>query len=149
VSAAESWHSAAPWLLAGVLAGAGTMHFVAPAPFETLVPDALPGSSRTWVHVSGVAELTCALGLAVPATRRPAAWATAALFLAVFPGNVKMALDGGAQGVSGPMGSAALAWARLPLQIPLVLWAAGVARRARGRGLGVQELTDRVGASRP
>ena len=127
------WPVAAPWLLAGLLATAGVLHFVAPRPFETLVPEELPGSQRAWVLGSGAVQLACAVAVALPATRRRGAWATAALFVGVFPGNVQMALDGGAPGVPGVLGSAAVAWARLPLQVPLVLWAVGVARRGATR----------------
>lgn len=141
----RGWTAAAPWLLAGLLATAGVLHLVAPRPFETLVPEQLPGSPRAWVLASGLAEIACAAAVAVPVTRRAGGWATAALFVAVFPGNVQMALDGGARGVDGWLGSAAVAWARLPLQVPLVLWAVGVARRAER----VTEVRDRVGRARP
>lgn len=89
------------------------------------MPDAL-GNAATWVRVSGVAELACASGLLHPKTRTAAAAATALLFVAVFPGNVQMALDGGGDRVP-----AWAAWARLPLQIPLVWWAARVATTRR------------------
>ena len=46
---------------------------------------------REVILASGVAELACAAGLLHPRTRRLAGWASAALLLAVFPGNVKMA----------------------------------------------------------
>ena len=141
----RAWAAAAPWLLAGLLATAGVLHLVAPRPFEALIPEALPGPPRAWVLGSGAAELACAAAVALPATRRIGGWATAALFVAVFPGNVQMALDGGARGVDGWLGSAAVAWARLPLQVPLVLWAVGVARRAAGVTGG----RDRVGGPRP
>ena len=101
-----------------------------PGPFETLIPPAL-GDPHAWVVVSGVAEIACAAALAVPRTRRLGGWASAALLVGVFPGNVQMALDGGAHGVDGVLGSAAVAWLRLPLQVPLVAWAVGVARHAR------------------
>jgi hypothetical protein len=39
------------------------------------------------------------------------------------------ALDGGYPDATGIAGSAALAWARLPLQVPLVWWALALARR--------------------
>lgn len=54
-------------------------------------------------------------------------WTTAALFAIVFPANVQMALD--SLGNSRlPTSSAVLAWIRLPLQIPLIVWAVSVAR---------------------
>jgi uncharacterized membrane protein len=48
----------------------------------------------------------------------------------VFPANVWAALQGGMQGLDAPFDSAAVAWARLPLQIPMIWWASEVARRA-------------------
>jgi uncharacterized membrane protein len=74
-----------------------------------------------------VAELLCAAGLAVPRTRRVAAWATAALFVAVFPANVTMALDATDRSTLYQAG----VWARLPLQVPLIVWAVSIARSAR------------------
>lgn len=99
-----------------------------PRPFEDLVPDRL-GDARAWVVGSGVAELLCAVGLAVPATRRVAAVATAGLFVAVFPGNVTMALKSH-PGSRHMARRPAVAWGRLPLQVPLVLWARAVAAGA-------------------
>ncbi|MGV9255607.1 DoxX family protein [Streptomyces sp. NPDC003697] len=115
-----------PLLLAGLLATAGAAHFAAPRSFDAIVPKALPGSPRTWTYVSGAAELALAAGLAVPRTRRSAALATAAFFVAVFPANVKMAVDWRHR--PAPQRLAALG--RLPLQVPLVLWARGVAGNA-------------------
>ncbi|OEJ29849.1 hypothetical protein AR457_31770 [Streptomyces agglomeratus] len=113
-------------LLVGLLAAAGTAHMVAPKPFDAIVPAALPGSPRAWTHASGVAELLLAAGLAVPRTRRVSAIAAACFFAGVFPANVKMAYDW--RHKPAPLRS--LAYARLPLQVPLVLWAAKVGRNA-------------------
>jgi uncharacterized membrane protein len=118
-----------PLLLAGLLASAGIAHFATPQKFDDLVPRALPGSPRTWTYASGVAELALAAGIAVPATRAPAAKAAAAFFVGVFPANVKMAVDWRHR--PAPQRTASLA--RLPLQVPLVLWARGVARTAKGQ----------------
>lgn len=118
-----------PLLLAGLLATAGVAHFAAPRQFDAIVPRALPGSPRTWTYVSGAAELALAAGLALPRTRRTAALAATGFFAAVFPANVKMALDWRDR----PAPQKAAAFARLPLQVPLVLWARGVAAGAEGR----------------
>ncbi|MFG3094187.1 hypothetical protein [Streptomyces sp. NPDC048202] len=118
-----------PLLLAGLLASAGIAHFAAPKVFDGLVPRALPGSPRTWTYASGVAELALAAGVAAPATRPLAAKAAAAFFVGVFPANVKMAVDWRHR--PAPQRTAALA--RLPLQVPLVLWARGVARNPKGQ----------------
>jgi uncharacterized membrane protein len=104
--------------LAGFLLVAGLAHFVIPDPYRRIVPRVL-ADPAFWVRWSGVAEISCAALVAHPRTRRAGAAATAVLFVAVFPANVQMAVDT----------DAALAWVRLPLQIPLVVWAASVARR--------------------
>jgi uncharacterized membrane protein len=118
-----------PLLLAGLLAAAGTAHFAAPRRFDAIVPRALPGEPRTWTQVSGAVELALAAGLALPRTRRTAALATAAFFVGVFPANVKMAVDWRHR----PNPLKAAAYGRLPLQLPLVLWARSVAKNAEGR----------------
>jgi len=118
-------------LLCGVLAGMGTLHLVHPEPFDELVPRPL-GAPRIWTYASGIAELTGASLLGIPRTRRLGGWFVAGLFIAIFPGNLKAALDGGMQAAPAPLASAAAAWIRLPLQLPLILWAL---RHARGSGV--------------
>ncbi len=132
------WTRAAPWLLAGVLAAGGTAHFVAPATYERIIPPALP-FPRALVYASGVAELACAAGLACRPTRRLAGWASAVLFVVVFPANVQMAMAA----TGGSPAHRLIAWGRLPLQVPLVWWAVAVSRRA-GRSPKRQ-----VGAAEP
>ncbi|HYD10921.1 MAG TPA: hypothetical protein VEA78_12540 [Acidimicrobiales bacterium] len=110
--------------LAGVLAAAGVAHFVVPEPFEEIIPAPLRDHDTLLTYASGVAELACAAGLLPAKTRRAAALATALLFVLVFPANVQMALDGGGDRVP-----AWAAWARLPLQVPLLVWAIRIASR--------------------
>jgi uncharacterized membrane protein len=105
------------------MATMGTTHFVMPKPFDAIVPERLPGKARTWTYLSGAAELTCAALVANPKTRREGALATAALFVAVFPANVKMARDWRDK----PLPLRAGVYARLPIQVPLVAWALKVA----------------------
>jgi len=118
-------------LLTGMLAGVGTLHLVHPESFEGLVPQVL-GNPRWWIHGSGVAELVGAALLAHPRSRRVGGWWAAVLLVAVFPGNLKAAFDGGMASAPPPLDSAAAAWLRLPLQLPLVAWAL---RHGRGRAL--------------
>lgn len=117
---------ASPYLLAGLLAVAGVSHFAATSSYAAVVPHALP-APRTLVRLSGVAELGCAAGLVGRRTRRAAGWSAAALFVAVFPANVSMALDRDGHSAA----YAALVLARLPLQVPLIWWAVAI---GRGRG---------------
>jgi len=109
-----------------LLAAAGAAHFVATDAYAEIIPRALP-APRAWVYASGAAELACAGLVAAPRTRRLGGWLTAGLFVALFPANVQMALDGGIAG-GGLLGSPLVAWLRLPLQIPLIAWAVWVAR---------------------
>lgn len=109
---------------------AGTAHFVVPRYYERIVPRLL-GHQRFWVRASGFAELGCAALLTGRRTAALGGWATAALFIVVFPANVQMANDGGLAGAGFPANSEALAWLRLPLQIPLIMWAVSVARAAQ------------------
>ncbi|MFD3538238.1 hypothetical protein ACFWUQ_01900 [Streptomyces sp. NPDC058662] len=118
-----------PLLLAGLLAGAAVAHAVAPRQFDAIVPRSLPGSPRQWTYASGVAELALAAGVAHPRTRKAAALATAAFFVGVFPANVKMAVDARRRSPA----TRAVALGRLPIQLPLVLWARKVSREAGGR----------------
>ncbi|WP_329139644.1 hypothetical protein OG552_33990 [Streptomyces sp. NBC_01476] len=113
-------------LLAGLLATAGVTHFARPEPYDAIVPGALPGSARAWTRGSGVVELALAAVVAVPATRRSGALLTAGFFTAVFPANVKMAYDWRHR----PTPYRAAAYGRLPVQVPLVLWALKVSRSA-------------------
>jgi len=113
--------------LIALLTTSGVMHFVRPAPFVSIVPKALPRKAEL-VAISGAAELVCAGMLAHPAAREIGGPITAALLAAVFPANVSMALRSGAR----PWWHRAILWLRLPLQIPLVLWALRVGRAASG-----------------
>ena len=109
-----------PFALSALLGGAGVLHFATPGFYDGLIPSFLP-SPRAWVYGSGVLELACAAAVALPRTRRRGALAGAALLVAVFPGNLWMVYEPG----DLPRWAAV---ARLPLQVPLVLWALQVAR---------------------
>ncbi len=112
--------------LALLLTVTGATHLVAPRIFDPIVPRSLPGSPRTWTYLSGAAELAVAAAVAHPGTRRAGGLAAAALFVAVFPANVTMARAWRRR----PVAYRVAAYARLPLQAPLVWWALRVARRA-------------------
>lgn len=112
----------AAWALAGLLLTTGTWHFASPGGFRSIVP-AFLGSPTFWVAVSGVAELGCAVLLVGRPTRRLGACGCVVLFVAVYPANIAMVV----QAMHGH-GSELVAWVRLPLQIPLILWALYIAR---------------------
>ncbi|MEN4397660.1 hypothetical protein ACNQR7_18035 [Mycolicibacterium senegalense] len=112
--------------MAALLLGMGALHFVAPKPFDTIIPAELPGSARFYTYASGVGELATGALLAVPRTRRLGALAAVALFLAVFPGNLNMVRLWWDK--PWPMRIAAIA--RLPLQIPMITSALRVYRNS-------------------
>lgn len=104
---------------------AGAMHFVVPKVYAHVVP---PGFPRPFglVYLSGIAEIALGIGVLIRRTRRYAAWGLVALLLAVFPANVYMATgdvvtDTVPDWANDIVGLAA--WARLPLQGVLMLWA--------------------------
>lgn len=112
--------------MATLLIGMGTTHFLAPKPFDTLVPAELPGSPRLYTYASGAAEVATGVLLLAPRTRRFGGLAAAVLFLAVFPANLNMVRLW--WGKPWPMRVVAVA--RLPLQVPMVIAALKVRRDA-------------------
>lgn len=110
--------------LAGIFAASGVLHLARPEVYEPLMPDLVP-AHREVIYASGVAELLCAAGLLHPRTRRVAGWASAALLVAVYPGNLKMAGDAAK---SRSARFKAIAFGRLPLQVPMVRTALRAAR---------------------
>ncbi len=123
MSSSRSLPRGAALLTLGFVAS-GTVHLVKPEVFEPLMPSWVP-AHREVILGSGVAELACAAGLAVPATRRAAGWASALLLLGVYPGNIKMAVDASR---TRSTRFKAIAYGRLPLQLPMIRAALRAAR---------------------
>ncbi|MBY0386692.1 MAG: hypothetical protein K2X56_00915 [Mycobacterium pseudokansasii] len=116
----------AAYRIAALLIGVGTIHFVAPKPFDDIIPAELPGNPRLYTHVSGVAELVIAALLLPRRTRRVAALAAAGLFVAVFPGNLNMVR----LWWDKPWPMRIMALARLPLQVPMITTALKLSRNS-------------------
>lgn len=115
----------ARWLVAIAMVIVGVMHFVDPTPFVRIVPAALP--AKLWlVWISGAAEIAGGLGLLVRRTRRWAGYGLIALYVAVFPANVNMAVNHIQMGDS-PL-PAWVPWARLPFQAVFIALAWWVSR---------------------
>ncbi len=106
--------SAVRLLFAVAMVGVGSLHFIDPAPFVRIVPAALP-APLLLVYVSGVFEILGGVGLLLPKVRLYAAWGLIALFVAVFPANVNMAINHLQLDPANPIPQWA-AWARLPFQ---------------------------------
>lgn len=80
------------WLLVAMFGASGVTHLMRPQIFEPIIPPVLAPYEHELVLGSGVAELGCAAGLALPWTRRAAGLASAGLLLGVLPSNVQMSL---------------------------------------------------------
>lgn len=115
--------------LSWLAVSAGVLHFVTPQFFIDMMPAALPEHALL-VYVSGVFEILGGIGLLVPRTRRFSAFGLIALFIAVFPANINMAVNH-----ITPTGTSELPvwvlWARLPLQGLLIWWAYSFARKSK------------------
>jgi uncharacterized membrane protein len=112
-----------------MLIGIGAGHFLAPKPFDTIVPAELPGNQRFYTAASGVAEVGVGAMLLMPRTRRLGALAAAALYLAVFPANLNMVR----LWKDKPLPMRAAALARLPMQLPMITRALAIRRNAPRR----------------
>ncbi len=109
------------YLLSFLVIASGVMHFVAPDKFTKIVPDWLP-APRALVSVSGFFEIAGGLGLLVKPTRKLAGWGLAALFAAVFPANINMAVH--KIYTDNPW----ILWGRLPFQAVFIAWAVWLTR---------------------
>jgi uncharacterized membrane protein len=114
-------------LMGYILLGAGVGHFIFPGSLNSIVPSALPGDPRIYTYLSGVAEIAIGLALLTPLTKRVlgkpvklwGAYGAFALFLAVYPANINMAIQWSERAMPEPL----IAYARLPFQF-YFLWAA-------------------------
>jgi len=99
--------------LAAGMAVAGIAHLVTPTPFVQHLPEVIP-MREAIVFASGLTEIAFGFALVGPARWRPVVGLLLAAYLvAVFPGNVYVAIAG--VDVEGQPGGI-YAWVRLPLQ---------------------------------
>jgi len=128
-------------LLGAALVFAGVSHLTfARASFYAQVPPYLPLNVDFVVIASGIVEIALGLGLLFVARWRvPLGWLTAALFVAVFPGNVSQYLThSDAFGLDSDR-SRAIRLLFQPLLVIWALWSTGAwaawrARRATDAG---------------
>ena len=111
------WREYSPWIVAAAFTVSGPIHLARPSTFTSIVPHFLPLRTEL-VYLSGVAELVCAVGL----WRRDrwAGRAAAVLLVIIWSAN----LQGAVTAQRGhDLTSQVIAWARFPLQIPLIWFA--------------------------
>lgn len=97
----------------------GITHFLKPEQYARIVPPIFPPFAS--VYISGLFEILGGIGLMIPVLNVAAAWGLIALFIAVFPANIYMALHN--IKLEGIPQNQLLYWARLPLQAVLIAWA--------------------------
>ena len=115
-----------------MLMSTGITHFIFPKPFDTIVPPFLPGDPRLWTYLSGLAELFIAALLFISLDKKFAGkpirlwgvYAAFALFVAVFPANIYMAIEWSSRDFPAPL----FAYLRLPLQLGLFYWSWALAK---------------------
>lgn len=98
----------------------GITHFVKPEQYARIVPPQLPNPVEL-VYISGFFEILGGIGLLIPYVSVAAAWGLIALFVAVFPANINLAINNIA--IEGIPHSQFLYWVRLPFQAVLIAWA--------------------------
>ncbi|MFI2565187.1 hypothetical protein [Paenarthrobacter sp. NPDC018779] len=121
--------------LSALLMASAMKHFRTPSFYNPVVPEYLcrndePGgapngplavmSREEWIASSGLLEVTAAVGLLIPATRKVAADGTTAMFAAFLAGHIDALRR--AYGPYGSQKERRIHTLRLPLQIPLILW---------------------------
>lgn len=87
-------------------------------------------SREEWIAVSGLLEAAAAVGLLIPATRKAAACGTTLMFAAFLAGHVDALRRACSPG--GTASERRIHSLRLPLQLPLILWAWSLAGAKRG-----------------
>jgi uncharacterized membrane protein len=96
---------------------AGCSHLAFPKPYLKMIPSFLP-FPLFLVYLSGLCEIILGIGIFTRFATW-AAWGLVGLLIAVFPGNIQMALHPELT----PNLPAWTLWARLPLQAVLIAWA--------------------------
>ena len=109
-------------LLIILYAGAGINHFIHPTGYYSIIPPYLPNHYLINI-LAGIAEVSCAVLLAIPFTRKLGAYLVIAMLIAFIPTHIYMIQKGGCMGkeICIPLWGA---WLRLfPLQFILIAWA--------------------------
>ena len=109
-------------LLIILYAGAGINHFIHPTGYYSIIPPYLPNHYLINI-LAGISEVSCAVLLVIPATRKLGAYLVIAMLIAFIPAHIYMIQKGGCMGkeICIPLWGA---WLRLfPLQFILIAWA--------------------------
>ncbi|NMG20564.1 DoxX family protein [Brasilonema bromeliae] len=99
---------------------AGITHFTSADQYVRIVPPQLPYPLEI-VYLSGFYEILGGIGLLVPPVSQATAWGLIALFIAVFPANINMAVN--LIPIDNIPNSPWVHVIRLPFQAVLIAWA--------------------------
>jgi uncharacterized membrane protein len=117
VAALSSWQQSARYALAVMFLFTGSFHFAAMKhDLARMVPDIFP-QPLFIVYATGVLEILGGIGLMLPQFHRTAALCLMVLLVAMFPANVKGALEQ----ITVHGHKAIALWLRTPLQV-LLIW---------------------------
>lgn len=128
-------HSISAWALAALLGISAVNHLRNPTFYYPVVPPPLCSDEagkwglmtrHQWVLASSIPEALAAAGLLLPSTRRVAATATALMFASFTAGHVSALRRACAP--DGTASARRVHTIRLPLQVPLVIWAWSIRR---------------------
>ncbi len=123
----EMLRKAAQIFLGGALTYAGITHLTTSrTEFQAQVPTWVPLDADFGVLASGVVEIALGIALASLQYRRQVGWATAAFFVAIFPGNISQYVNGiDAFGLDTDQARLTRLFFQ-PLLVLWALWATGV-----------------------
>lgn len=114
------------YLMAVLYIAAGINHFRSADFYYKIMPPYLPYPYAI-IYISGFCESALGILLLFNKTRRFAAFGIIALLIAVFPANIQMLINY----IHENNPRLWIAIVRLPLQIPLILWAWWIAKDAK------------------
>ncbi len=120
VAALQDWRACMRWGLALALIFTGIDHLVTPQRYLAMMPRFVPFHEAV-VFFTGLCELAGAFGLLIPRLRWLAGVMLAIYFVAVFPANIKNAVEG--LSVEGLPIAQWYYWFRLLFQPPVIWWA--------------------------
>lgn len=127
MASTDVWRGRSRLGLALLYSLAGVLHIAIPNPFLSITPSWVPDPPHV-ILITGLCEITGAIGLLIPTVRRYAGMGLALYAVTVFPANLEHALDSlGGSGVSPWQWLYHLV--RLPLQ-PVLVWLALFASEA-------------------
>jgi uncharacterized membrane protein len=138
----SSWREAGRGALVIMFLFTGFSHFSSlKHDFAAMIPAPLPND--LWViYVTGVFEITGALGLLIPRTRRLAGICLVLLLVAMFPANVNAIINGIPLGENAPTPL----WVRAPMQLLYIgmVWWTSIRKDSKEEEVGLTQVKERV-----